>query len=261
MVRILLCLLLLLTGWLPAQERRAAVTLEDGQVLSGVVKAMDITSLQLQVGDVVHTLAATRIRSCQFESTAPAAEAPAAPETPATPAAEAGRKPPRIPWTGPLPAPEDPAAAEHVPADLRGRSRWRERIERLDEIYPWLVPAVPTQWISLGLLVLALGSFVVHLSTRVAGVESTSFPRSVCIAGWFQITAALQVALVPINDFTVVLMLLSNTSLALFWLRTLFGMPRASAVIAFAVQLGFGLVAFGLLELVTALLASVGAAG
>ena len=250
--------LLVLAGLVPAQERRAAVELDDGQVLRGTVRAMDLSSVQLVVGDVVHTLAATRIRSCRFEAMVPDALPP---EPPPQAVTGSGRAAPRITWTSPLPTPEDPTAADHVPTDLRGRSRWRARVERADEIYPWLVPALPTQWVSLGLLLLALSSFVVHLSTRVAAVEYPSFPRSACLSVWYLVTACLQIALVPVNDFTIVLMLLSNTTVALFWLCTLFGLSRGTAVIAFAVQLGFGLLGYGLLELVSALLASVGVTG
>jgi hypothetical protein len=244
--------LLLLAGLLPAQERRAVVELDDGRVLQGTVRAMDLTTLQLVVGDVVHQLPATRIRSCRFEPVPPLAPAAADPAP--------AQKAPRITWREPLPAPEDTSLAEHVPNDLRGRSRWRARLERVDEVYPWLVPTLPSQWCSLGLLLLALSSLVVHMSTRVAGVETASFPRSLFLASWYLVTAALQVALVPATDFAVVLMLLSNTALALFWLVALFGLTRIGAIISFAVQLGFAAVVYGLLELVTAVLASVGMA-
>ena len=68
----------------------------------------------------------------------------------------------------------------------------------------------------------------------------------------------LQVAMVPVNDLSVTLMLLANTTMALFWVGALFALPRVNALIAFAIQLGFVAFGWGVLELVTALLGSVG---
>ena len=60
-------------------------------------------------------------------------------------------------------------------------------------------------------------------------------------------------------DLSIVLMLLGNTSLLLFGLCTVLGLARFSAAVALCVQLGFAVLVFGILELVTALLGSVGA--
>lgn len=72
------------------------------------------------------------------------------------------------------------------------------------------------------------------------------------------VTGWAQVAMVPASDLSVVLMILINTSLSLFALCTLFGLARLNAVVALTVQLGFGVLVFGILELVTALFGSVG---
>ncbi len=72
-----------------------------------------------------------------------------------------------------------------------------------------------------------------------------------------EVTTLLQVALVPTLQLSTFVMLIANPALALFWLRSLFDLTRGAAVIAFAVQLGFVLLGYGVLELVTALLGSI----
>ena len=130
----------------------------------------------------------------------------------------------------------------------------------LDRAYPWLAPAAPSQWISLGVMLLVGLSLIVHLSVRVAGGEKPRLGRSMGLAIWFLVTGFLQVAMVPVNDLSVVLMILLNSSLALFGLVGLFGLGRSGAAVALMVQLGFAMLVFGILELVTALLGSVGVA-
>ena len=66
--------------------------------------------------------------------------------------------------------------------------------------------------------------------------------------------------MVPVNDLSVVLMILLNSTLSLFGLVGLFGLSRSGAAVALMVQLGFAVLVFGILELVTALLGSVGVA-
>lgn len=256
MLRLWFLLLCLLCTALPAQQRRATVELEDGTVLQGVVQAMDLATVHLRVDDTVHTLAATQIRSCRFEPL-PTAPEPAL-EEPAAPPAARLAKPPR-PARGPAALPEDPTSPEHVPVDLRGRSRWRVRLKRLDALYPWLVPAAPTQWCSLLLVLLTLGSLTVHTSTRVAGAESIGMGRCIAMAAWYLATAMAQMAWAPTHDLGIALMLLGNPTLALFGLCSLFGLSRVGALMAFVVQLGCAVVGYGVLELVTAVLASVGA--
>lgn len=212
---------------------------------------------------------ATRIRSCPFDGGAAAetqgmvgtatessfAAAPAkvtAQQDPA-PAAPAA---PKAKWQRP-PDPVDPGA--EPPHDLR-RPLLRQRLDELDERYPWLAPAAPSQWLSLGLLLAILLVITVHVSARVAGAEHPSVGRSGAVAMWYLLTTLLQVAAVPVNDLAVCLMLLGNTTLALFWLRGLFGLTRIGALIAFAVQLGFVVIGYGALELVDSLLGSISSA-
>lgn len=284
MTRFLSMLFALLVACLaPAQERRATVQLDDGKVLAGTVLAMDLSTLQMQVGHEVVTLPAARIKSCRFDASAsaesdgPVGENSAA-ATPAPAGAganessspsTAGEKQdpsagdkapskPRITWKQPLPDPVDPEAAAELPHDLRRTSRLRARLEALDQKYPWLEPTAPTQWVSLGLLLAIASTLVVHLSVRFAGAEAAGTGRCFGLTAWYLLTGFLQVAMVPVNDLSVTLMLLANTTMALFWVGALFALPRVNALIAFAIQLGFVAFGWGVLELVTALLGSVG---
>ncbi len=166
---------------------------------------------------------------------------------------------PKITWKGPLPDSIDPTAADHLPHDVRHRSLGRARLERLDEAYPWLTPTAPSLWVSLSLLLAIAASLVVHLSVQVSGAEVASLGRSVGVALWYLATGLVQFVAVPCNNLSVVLMLLGNSTLALFWLSLLFGLTRSAATIALVVQLGFVVLGYGALELVTALLGSIGA--
>lgn len=282
MLRFWLSLLFLALGALaPAQEREATVELDDGKVVVGKVLAMDLQTLQLQVDGATVAVEAARIRSCRFRPLAasgepaegaggdgapdsppqepiagPTERAPAEPAVPAADPASTSAKP-RITWRGPLQDPVDPEAQAQLPHDLRS-SRLRVRLEALDRAYPWLAPTAPAQWFSLGLILAIGATLVVQLSVRVAGAEIPGLGRCFGLAAWYLLTTFLQVAGVAVNDLTVVLMLLVNTSLALFWLVALFELPRLNALIAFAIQLGFVGLGWGVLELITAVLGSIG---
>jgi hypothetical protein len=144
-----------------------------------------------------------------------------------------------------------------VPHDMRHQSRFRARLQVVDDAFPWLVPTAPTQWISLGLLLFAFLSLVVHISVTVVGAETPAFGRSMAVAAWYLLTSLLQMAMVPSAHVATFSMLIGNTAMALFWLRNLFGVSRGGAMVAFAVQLGFAVVGYGVLELVTSLMASI----
>lgn len=279
-----------------AQERHATVTTLAGRTVAGRVVAMNLEAIELEVDGATIRIPATDMRSCRFAPAGeqPAGEQPAgeshgddvpadvppavqeptggsaaaaagpagagaggttAPDPAAPPPA---RKSPQVSWTRPLPDPVDPTSTASLPFDLRHRSLLRARIAALDEAYPWLAPAAPTQWLSLGLLLLVAMGLVVHLSVHVAGAEAPRLGRSVGLGVWYLLTGALQVAAVPVHDLSITLMLLGNTAVSLFWLCALFGLPRFGAIVAVLVQLGFAVLVYGVLELVTALLGSVG---
>lgn len=261
MLRHLLLSALLLVGAAGAQERIAHIRLDDGRELEGRVVEMDIAKLRLQIGDEIVEVRADSFRSCRIESCDPEhpdAVAPAVPPTDAADKAEAGKggKPT---WTAPLRDPEDPEASRQLPLDQRNTPRWRQRLQALDDAYPWLVPAAPLQWLSIGLL-LAVGlSLIVHLSATVAGGEGVRLSRSTGVGLWYLVTGVAQFALAPVSHLSSALMLLGNTTVALFFLCTLFGLTRAAALVALSVQVGCVMIAYGVLELITSLLASTGA--
>lgn len=245
-----------------AQQRQATVHLDDGKVLTGTVVAMDLSTLQLVVDGQTLTLPAARIQSCRFEDPGAAPGAAASEPTPDAGGRKAvnGRTQPPA---APLAEPEEVLAAvaldpDAAPLDVRHRSLLRGRIETLDQAYPWLCPAAPSQWISLGCLAFALMTVFVHIAVRVCGAEQVNFARCMAVSAWYLATGFLQIAFVPVLDLTTVIMLIANTALALFWMRLLFSLTRPGAVLALAVQLGFLLLCFGVLELADSLLKSVG---
>ena len=121
-------------------------------------------------------------------------------------------------------------------------------------------PAAPPQWVSLGLLLLVGSGLLVHLSVNIAGADRPQLGRSVGLGLWYLATALGQVALVPVNDLSVTVMVLLNGALSLFLLRQLFGLQRAQAFVAQVVQLGLAALTFAGLELVNSLLGSIGVA-
>lgn len=260
MVRIVVALIVFLAGVaLRAQERPATVVMDDGRVLAGTVVAIDLGALHLRVDDEVLTLATEKIQSCKFDGgEAPATSGSSTPPTAptSTPTSAAAPVPPRR--TGPpRPLPVVPGDEASVPHDLRYRTRLGARLDAVDAAFPWLVPTEPTQWISLSLLLFAFLSLVVHASVTVVGAETPAFGRSMAIAAWYGLTGFLQMALVPTAHVATFSMLIGNTAMALFWLRSLFGVTRSSAMIAFAVQLGFAVLGYGVLQMVTSLLGSI----
>ena len=287
-------LLFALLAPVAAQERLASVRLEDGRRLEGRVLSMNLKLFEIQIGNKLLKVPTSLIRSCQFrapddpatqilrESASgghPAANKDAAqlgkettsgPRDPApAPAVEsvstankatvAGPKKSRITWTGPLVDPVDPNSLEAVPVDER-RSHLHRRIGLLDRAYPWLAPAAPSQWISLGVMLLVGLGLMVHMSVHVAGGEKVQLGRSIAFGLCYLVSGLAQVATIPVNDPSIVLMILLNSTLSLFGLVGLFGLPRVGAVVALMVQLGVVVLVFGILELVTALLGSVGVA-
>lgn len=286
-------LLFVLLAPLLAQQRMASVQLEDGQRLEGRVLSLSLTLLEIEVGGELLSVPATRIRSCRFRGpeetlvlagskevaghSDPAASNAQEIAVDGQPTVEAKvvvgdpgdsndtreeieKKLTHancVSWVRPRNLLSDNGRSQAVPVDLR-HSHWHHRIGLLDAAYPWLVPLAPSQWLSLGLLLLVGAGLVIHLSVYVTGIEKAPAGRSMILGGCYVVTGLLQVASVPINDLSVVLMLSLNSALCLFGLVSLFGLPRIGAVVALTVQLGFGLLVFGILELVTALLGAVG---
>ncbi len=286
-------LLFVLFAPLLAQQRMAAVQLEDGQRLEGRVLSLSLTLLEIEVSGDVLKVPATRIRSCRFTEPEAADPLPASKQVLENPDRSLSTAPDVVvgeqpiaeskvatgeladdiedskvqerklvsgnfeTWVRSRQHPLDVGSVESVPVDLR-HSHWQHRIGLLDAAYPWLVPLAPSQWLSLGLLLLVGAGLVIHLSVYVTGIEKAPAGRSMILGGCYVVTGLFQVASVPVNDLSVVLMLSLNSGLCLYGLVSLFGLPRVGAVVALMVQLGFSLLVFGILELVTALLGAVG---
>ena len=234
---------------------------------------LNLEMMVIEGGGTRVEIPAAQIRTCRFREMTPAEAHAAAVNAEQAKAAEPALAPgsapasepapppaaaKRITWTGPLPDPVVAGSPVSMPVDERNRSLWQLRIGRLDRAYPWLVPAAPSQWLSIGLLLLVAAGLVVHVSVGVAGGEAVALGKSVGLGVACVTSGLLQVAFVPVNDLSIVLMLLGNVSLSLFALASLMGLARYQAVVALCVQLGFGALVFGILELVTALLGSVG---
>jgi hypothetical protein len=267
-----------------AQERLASVGLKDGRVLEGRVLSMNLKVLKIEVGNKVLKVPTSLIRNCQLqepidsvtqapresasvgqpdvrknaahlgkEATARSQQPAPSPGVESAPAvnkaAVVGSKDLHITWAGPLADPVD-----------ERRYHMHRRIGLLDRAYPWLAPAAPNQWISLGAMLLVGLGLMVHLSVHVAGGEKAQVGRSMGFGFWYLVSGLAQVAMVPVNDPSIVLMIMLNSTLSLFGLVGLFGLPRIGAVVALMVQLGVVVLVFGILELVTALLGSVGVA-
>ncbi len=267
----------------PAQERHSTARLVGGEVVAGRVLSFDERWLKLFVDGRVRTIDARKVLAVELAPAATngpaaddapvaaattdptdpihAASAPAAPAhaadlpelAPAAPMGESKRPPTRT-----LPDPATPAGAT-APVDLRQRTLLQARLEVVDARYPWLHPTLPVQWASYGLLLWIACAFAVRASAGICGAEAAPMGRSAGIAAWYLATVAAQVAYVPDEDFAKTVVLLANPAVALFLLRRAYGLTRVGATLAFAVQLGFAVVAFGALELVTSALGAVAA--
>jgi len=246
---ILFVAIAVLAAFARGQERTANVQLVDGQQFSGRVVAMDLEHLQLATGDKIVTIAARNIKSCEFATPPSAGDAGSA-STTADPVVEAVAM-------ADAPAPGSPDATSDAVA-AGDQSLLRARLAAIDSRYPWLSPTSPTQWISLGLLLFSVLSLVVHGSARIVGTDAPAFARSMALAGVYLLAAAVQFALLPANDFATFSALIGNSAVVLFLVRKVFDLQRLSAFVAVAVQVGFLMLGLSILELVGALLGSVG---
>lgn len=234
-----LLLALSLHAGIPAQQRMATVELEDGRQVRGLVLSMDVGGMVLEVSGQPETIAATRIRSCQFETvTEPARGAEGA----AGHGTAAAARPAAVP-------------AQRMADD---RTPWQRRISDLNHRYPWLAPEEPVQWVSLLATLFALAALGIHLAGRLAGAEGVAFGRSVFLSGFLLGSALLQAACVPAAG-----MFLSGTAFGtgvagLILFRLLFRIGYSSALVALAIVLVEAGVGFLVLELVDAVLRSIG---
>lgn len=222
-----------LSAPLGAQQRHVEAVVAGGQRISGRVLELDLEHVTIDLGDEVVRVEASQLRSCRFGSGA---------------AGDGG-----APTSG-----EDAGLAT---GDARGwwsSDLLSRRVGALERAYPWLAPAGPAQWLSLGVLLLVGASLLVHVSANVAGADRPRLGLSVGLGIYYSLTALGQAALVPVHDLSVSTMVLLNGSLSLLLLCRLFGLSRGQALVAQSVQLGFGGLIYAGLELVSALLGSIG---
>lgn len=151
------------------------------------------------------------------------------------------------------PLPDEPDTTTGVPS----RTYWKARLASFERTYSWVVPDGVAQWCSVGLSLFLVLALSLYSSVRLASGELVEFSRCVFLSAWFLGTGFLQVALVPGNHLAAVIVLLANPALALFWLRVLFGLSRSAAIVAFTIQVGMFALAYGMLNLLDSILASV----
>lgn len=244
----LLTAILLLGILLPAQVRHVRLELEDGRKVSGRVIALDEKQIVVEIngGEVVFTTA--QVRSARFEVVAEPEPDPAAVE-PQTPVAGSGKTPKNTP--PPRPRSEQRKATP-------GRDLLLYRLEQMDRMYPWLAPSDKIQGISLGVLLLALLALALHLSVKLVATDPPSFARSMGLSSLLLVLVAAEAALVPDGPQAVPLALGVNALLAALGVKAFHRVSLLSACAAllmFAVQVLLG---YGVLELIDAMLRSVG---
>jgi hypothetical protein len=224
---VLWCLLLAVA--VPAQNRVATVTLEDGRVLHGTVLQLDVDHMTIESNGKVQHLLASQIRRCRFLKTD---DVPG--ETEGGRGGETER-----PAAQAAPAPTAVAGA----TSLR-----RQRLLAINSKYPWLAPLEPAQWISLGITLMALVSFAVHLSAKTCGADQPRFVVSVAAAFAVVCSSLLQLCFVPVTGINVLAMVLGNGVVIAMMFRLLYHLAMPQAILGLFVLLAeFGL-AFGVLE-------------
>ncbi len=233
-----------------AQERKASLVLEDGSRVSGPVVHLDQQQIVLRIGGDERAYRTEQIDRCVFERILDEQEGSAAGEVSAGPGSRAAG--PGRPGHGG----EDPDAVSVVAQ--RGQRLWNARMHAFDHRFPWLVPAAPVQWVSLGILLFALLSLAVHCSARLVVREQQGFGRGTLIGFSYVLFGLAQVALLPATPAAYALASLANVLLALLLYRVAYGLRLGGGMLALAlllVQAGLG---YGALVLVDTTLRSIG---
>ncbi len=249
----LICLVGALLGFaLPAQARHVTLELEAGGVVEGRVVSIDSKALVVEVDGEERTFATEAVRKYRFF------DAPVAAVDGEAAAAEPAATPMRA-------APADPeampaAAVVSRPATARSlrRGTWEARLDALDRAYPWLYPAEPSQWISLGVMLFALLSLAVHFGARLAATENLNFGRATAVGLWLLLTGIGQFAVLPATAPALAGAVAGNLVVLTILFAITYGLSFGGSLLAtflFLVQGGIG---FSLLQLVDATLRSIG---
>jgi hypothetical protein len=221
---------LLLAAAVTAQNRVATVTLEDGRVLHGTVLQLDVDHMTIECSGKVQHLLASQIRRCRFLKT--------------------DDVPGEIDGGGRGDEPERPAAqTAPAPTPAAGAtSLRRQRLLAINTKYPWLAPLEPAQWISLGITLMAMVSFAVHLAAKTCGADRPRFVVGVASAFVVVCGSLLQLCFVPITGINVLAMVVGNGVVVALMFRLLYHLAMPQAILGLFVLLAeFGL-AFGVLE-------------
>lgn len=196
----------------------------------------------------------------------PGAQDPAPAAQP--PVQDPGAPTPRAGQPGGQPAGQAPAAGEPTQDDggaapgprstPRSRQLWERRMEALDMRFPWLFPAEPLQWISLGITLFALLSLGVHFAARVAATEEMGFGRAAAMGFWMLVAGIAQTAVVPGSREALGLAGALNAAVAIVLFRVVYGLSLAASLLALCMFSVQGGLLYGLLMLIDATLRSIG---
>lgn len=251
--------LVLLACVAAAQVRNVRLKLENGRTVAGRVLHLDQEQIVVEVDGVACTFAVRDIQGPPEFETMPDPVVGVQPGTGTDPEPGAGERETtpgsmparRLPSTRRRPQASSPPAAVGLP-------RLTARLEALDQRYPWLAPADPLQWVSLGVTLLALVSLGIHLGVKLVTVDPPSFGRSLLLSLLFGLAAVVQAATLPQNDSAAVFALAVNGILAVLGIKAVHRVPMLAAFGATLLFAVFGSVGFGVIELIDTMLRSVG---
>lgn len=236
-----------------------SIELEAGGVVEGRVVSVDSRAVVVEVDGVQRTFANEQVRKYHFtelEGAEPAATAPPVAQAPVEPAVDGGGKAAPTARLSEAQQPEPDVGGATAP--VRYRSLWQKRLDALDRRYPWLFPAEPLQWISLGVMLFALLSLAVHFAARMAASDSLQFGRALFLGAWLLLTSVGLLAVLPPHNQALFGAIVGNLVATTILYAIVYGLSFGGAVLAVFLLAIEGGIGFGLLQLVDATLRSIG---
>lgn len=252
-MRALLLLVGLLGSLLPAQTKMVRMDLGDGVVVEGRVVHLDTKTIVVDVDGEQRTYETSKAKDFHFtEVIEPASGTPpkpadgeAAAPTAARPAQDPGRPAARVTDSTPRPSP-------------RGRALWDTRVQALDRAFPWLFPAEPLQWISLGITLFALLSLAIHFAARVSATDRLGFGRALGFGFIALAGTVAQMAVLPSTDAALGGAAAVNVIVSIILFKGLYALSFPGSMLAVFVLSIEGGIGYALLKLVDATLRSIG---
>jgi hypothetical protein len=239
MHRLLLILLGMLCSPLTAQARQVTIELENGSIVEGRVVEIDSRNIVVEVNGEQKTYSTEQAKRFSFT--------------------EVEGPPPKVPVTRKAePQAPEPPATEPARSAPSVRGLWQTRMRALDRSYPWLFPAEPLQWISLGIGMFALLSLAVHFGARIAATEHRGFGRATGVGLWLLLSGVAQIAMVPASTQAVVGAVAGSSIAMIVLYGIVYGLSFGGALLATLVLAIEGGLGFALLQLVDATLRSIG---